>query len=437
MEVNNYLKMQKMMMMMSNNTNKKDDLYHVIHKVPSGDTPYVRAKHAQLVEKDPEGALVLFWEAINSGDRVDSALKDMAVVMKQLNRSEQAIQAKCGKVEEQIELLKRKLRLIYQGEVFHGKPTKTARSHGKKFQVSVKQETSRLLGNLGWAYMQKPNYMMAEVVYRKAQMIDPDSNKANNLGLCLMKQGRYSDANLVLQDILQGRLPGSEDSKTRKRAQEFKKSRYLMKPPHRILRIHFMISSNPQNSLNFKKWLQVENLEKGMCGESRPVFFRGVATIITKLFNIVEPDFAVFGKKDYQQWRLIQRIMSIYVRDLDFSIKVIGSEIVRDDDSLAMSSGNVHLSPEQRKQALSINKSLSRARIAAEKGHVNCQELRDMVIKAIHEAGGKVDYAEIVDQESSKAVEEITSPVVFCVATWFGKVRLIDNMEISIRNGDL
>ncbi|KAM6592008.1 hypothetical protein CsatA_014613 [Cannabis sativa] len=169
----------------------------------------------------------------------------MAVVMKQLNRSEQAIQAvlsfrglcskqaqdsldnvlidlykKCGKVEEQIELLKRKLRLIYQGEVFHGKPTKTARSHGKKFQVSVKQETSRLLGNLGWAYMQKPNYMMAEVVYRKAQMIDPDSNKANNLGLCLMKQGRYSDANLVLQDILQGRLPGSEDSKTRKRAQE-------------------------------------------------------------------------------------------------------------------------------------------------------------------------------------------------------------------------
>uniref|UniRef100_A0A803PG85 Pantoate--beta-alanine ligase n=1 Tax=Cannabis sativa TaxID=3483 RepID=A0A803PG85_CANSA len=133
-----------------------------------------------------------------------------------------------------------------------------------------------------------------------------------------------------------------------------------------------MISSNPQNPLNFKKWLQVENLEK-----------------------------------------------------------------VRDDDSLAMSSGNVHLSPEQRKQALSINKSLSRARIAAEKGHVNCQELRDMVIKAIHEAGGKFDYAEIVDQESSKAVEEITSPVVFCVAAWFGKVRLIDNMEIFIRNGDL
>ncbi|PON51968.1 N-terminal acetyltransferase A, auxiliary subunit [Parasponia andersonii] len=224
---------------------KKDDLYHVIHKVPSGDTPYVRAKHAQLVEKDPEAALVLFWAAINAGDRVDSALKDMAVVMKQLNRTEEAIQAvksfrglcskqaqdsldnvlldlykKCGKIEEQIELLKRKLRLIYQGEAFHGRPTKTARSHGKKFQVSVKQETSRLLGNLGWAYMQKSNFMMAEVVYRKAQMIDPDSNKACNLGLCLIKQGRYHDASLVLEDVLQGRLPGSEDFKSRKRAQE-------------------------------------------------------------------------------------------------------------------------------------------------------------------------------------------------------------------------
>ncbi|PON65316.1 N-terminal acetyltransferase A, auxiliary subunit [Trema orientale] len=240
MDVNNYSKMQK-----SATKGKKDDLYHVIHKVPSGDTPYVRAKHAQLVEKDPEAALVLFWAAINAGDRVDSALKDMAVVMKQLNRTEEAIQAvksfrglcskqaqdsldnvlidlykKCGKIEEQIELLKRKLRLIYQGEAFHGRPTKTARSHGKKFQVSVKQETSRLLGNLGWAYMQKSNFMMAEVVYRKAQMIDPDSNKACNLGLCLIKQGRYHDASLVLEDVLQGRLPGSEDFKSRKRAQE-------------------------------------------------------------------------------------------------------------------------------------------------------------------------------------------------------------------------
>ncbi|KAF5480954.1 hypothetical protein F2P56_001655 [Juglans regia] len=224
---------------------KEKDLYHIIHKVPCGDSPYVKAKHAQLVEKDPEAAIVLFWKAINAGDRVDSALKDMAVVMKQLDRTEEAVEAiksfrgccskqaqesldnvlidlykKCGKIEEQIDLLKRKLRLIYQGEAFNGRPTKTARSHGKKFQVSVKQETSRLLGNLGWAYMQKSNFMMAEVVYQKAQMIDPDANKALNLGLCLIKQARYDEAYAVIQDVLQGRLPGSDDCKSRKRGEE-------------------------------------------------------------------------------------------------------------------------------------------------------------------------------------------------------------------------
>ncbi|KAI4354417.1 hypothetical protein L6164_003279 [Bauhinia variegata] len=224
---------------------KKEDLYHVLHKLPYGDSLYGRAKHAQLVEKDPEAAVVLFWKAINGGDKVESALKDMAIVMKQLDRSEEAIEAiksfrslcskqsqesldnvlidlykKCGKLDEQIELLKRKLKLIYQGEAFNGKPTKTARSHGKKFQVSIKQETSRLLGNLGWAYMQKMNYMMAEVVYRKAQIIDPDANKACNLGLCLTKQGRYDEAQLVLEEVLQHKFAGSDDSRTRQRAQD-------------------------------------------------------------------------------------------------------------------------------------------------------------------------------------------------------------------------
>ncbi|EXC24179.1 Pantoate--beta-alanine ligase [Morus notabilis] len=189
-----------------------------------------------------------------------------------------------------------------------------------------------------------------------------------------------------------------------------------------------VVSCLENNGLGHETWVKVERLEKGMCGKSRPVFFRGVATVVTKLFNIVDPDVALFGKKDYQQLRIIQRM----VRDLDFAIKIIGSEIVRESDGLAMSSRNVHLSPEEREQALSISRSLSRARIAAEKGQINCRELKESVIKAIEEAGGRVDYAEIVDQESLVAVEEIKSPVVFCVAAWFGKVRLIDNMEIDM-----
>ncbi|KAF9688373.1 hypothetical protein SADUNF_Sadunf02G0190700 [Salix dunnii] len=204
----------------ANGGKKEKDLFHVIHKVPAGDGPYVKAKHAQLVQKDPEAAIVWFWKAINAGDKVDSALKDMAVVMKQIDRTEEAIEAKCGKVEEQIEMIKRKLRSIYQGEAFNGKPTKTARSHGKKFQVSVKQETSRLLGNLGWAYMQKTNFLAAEVVYQKAQMIDPDANKACNLAICLIKQARYDEAHSVLIDVTQGRMPGSGDVKARSRAEK-------------------------------------------------------------------------------------------------------------------------------------------------------------------------------------------------------------------------
>ncbi|PIN14327.1 hypothetical protein CDL12_13050 [Handroanthus impetiginosus] len=201
----------------------------------------------KLVEKDPEAAIVWFWKAINAGDRIDSALKDMAVVMKQLDRTEEAIEAvkyfrrfcpkqaqesldnvlidlykKCGRVDDQIVIIKHKLKLIYLGEAFNGKPTKTARSHGRKFQVSVKQETSRLLGNLAWAYMQKSNFLGAEVVYRKAQMIDPDANKALNLCQCLIKQARYDEANVVLRDVLQYKIPGSSDHKSRSRAEELR-----------------------------------------------------------------------------------------------------------------------------------------------------------------------------------------------------------------------
>eukprot|EP01018_Ginkgo_biloba_P031140 Gb_23420 [translate_table: standard] len=200
--------------------------FHVVHKVPVGDTPYVKAKHVQLVDKDPDRAIALFWAAINAGDRVDSALKDMAIVMKQQNRPEEAIEAikslrnrcsdqaqesldnvlldlykRCGRLDDQIALLKHKLNLIHQGLAFNGRRTKTARSQGKKFQVSIEQEATRLLGNLGWAYMQQSNYIAAEAVYRKALSIEPDNNKMCNLGICLMNQGRVSEAKAMLQSV--------------------------------------------------------------------------------------------------------------------------------------------------------------------------------------------------------------------------------------------
>ncbi|KAL2497598.1 Protein POLLENLESS 3-LIKE 2 [Abeliophyllum distichum] len=204
----------------------RSESFHVAHKVPVGDSPYVRAKNVQLVDKDPERAIPLFWAAINAGDRVDSALKDMAIVMKQQNRADEAIEAikslrhrcsdqaqesldnilvdlykRCGRLNDQVALLKHKLYLIQQGMAFNGKRTKTARSQGKKFQVSVEQEATRLLGNLGWALMQQNNYIEAEDAYRRALLIAPDNNKMCNLGICLMKQGRIDEAKATLRRV--------------------------------------------------------------------------------------------------------------------------------------------------------------------------------------------------------------------------------------------
>ncbi|WOL11734.1 protein SULFUR DEFICIENCY-INDUCED 1-like [Canna indica] len=212
-------------------------------KIPTGRGPYVRAKQLQLVEKDLDGSILWFWKAINERDRVESALKDMVVVMKQQDRTEEAIEAiksfrhlcsnqaqesldnllidlykKCGRVEEQIMMLKQKLRKIYTGKAFNGKTTKSARSHGKKCHVSIKQETARLLGNLGWAYMQQGNFIAAEAVYRKAQMIEPNANNGYNLSVCLIKEGHYDEARAVIIDVLNQGFSSETEGKALQRA---------------------------------------------------------------------------------------------------------------------------------------------------------------------------------------------------------------------------
>lgn len=202
------------------------DLFHIIHKVPAGDSPYVKAKRVQLIDKDPSKAISLFWAAINAGDRVDSALKDMAIVMKQLNRSDEAIEAiksfrhlcpfdsqesldnvlielykRSGRIEEEIEMLQHKLRLIEEGKGFVANRTKTARSQGKKIQVTREQERSRIMGNLAWAHLQLSNYEIAEGLYREALSLEPDKNKQCNLAICLMNMNKIANAKAVLDAV--------------------------------------------------------------------------------------------------------------------------------------------------------------------------------------------------------------------------------------------
>ncbi|KAI3745009.1 hypothetical protein L1987_58109 [Smallanthus sonchifolius] len=222
-----------------------NNLFHVFHKVPAGDSPYVRAKHVQLVDNNPSKAVSLFWAAINSGDRVDSALKDMAVVMKQLNRSDEAIEAiksfrhlcpldaqesldnillelykRSGRVDEQIELLQTKLKHIEENTSIDGNQTKFARSQGRKIQITVGQEYSRLLGNLAWAYLQQDHYKVAEEIYRKALSVEPDKNKRCNLAICLMYMNKMTEAKFLLSTVKESKRTRDMDEESYSKSYE-------------------------------------------------------------------------------------------------------------------------------------------------------------------------------------------------------------------------
>ncbi|XP_037461823.1 protein POLLENLESS 3-like isoform X2 [Triticum dicoccoides] len=184
---------------------------------PAVDSPYLRAKQEQLIEKDPNKAVPLFWAAINSGERIESALKDMATVLKQANRAEEAIEAirssrhrcpneaqesldnilldlykKCGRTKEQIEMLTVKLRMVDEDLASGRWKAKLSKSHGRVVYLSLRDEKARLLGNLAWAYMQSENYEEAEMLYRQALAMEADYNKECNLAICLMKMGKAS-----------------------------------------------------------------------------------------------------------------------------------------------------------------------------------------------------------------------------------------------------
>jgi pantoate--beta-alanine ligase len=167
-----------------------------------------------------------------------------------------------------------------------------------------------------------------------------------------------------------------------------------------------------------------ESLSSGLCGISRPTHFRGVATVVAKLFNLTLPHVAVFGEKDAQQLRIIKRM----VRDLNFPITIIPGPIVREADGLAMSSRNVYLSPEEREQALCLRRALDRVEELFRQGERKTSKLllamQEVVVKA---SAAKVDYIELVDDETLKPMVEVNKPCLVAMAVYVGKTRLIDN----------
>ncbi len=178
---------------------------------------------------------------------------------------------------------------------------------------------------------------------------------------------------------------------------------------------------------NFSTWVDETALTGSLCGSSRPGHFRGVTTVVTKLFNAVLPDVAIFGQKDAQQAMILTRM----VRDLNFPIKVITAPIVREADGLAMSSRNKYLTADERASALSISRSLFRARDSYKAGERDAFVAIDSIRSEIEDAGGVVDYIEAVSQDSLAEVETFDQPAIIAVAAFFGKTRLIDNIFLG------
>ena len=181
----------------------------------------------------------------------------------------------------------------------------------------------------------------------------------------------------------------------------------------------------PSENLVF---VDIKELGNGLCGAKRPGHFRGVCTVVSKLFNIVLPDRAYFGEKDVQQLAIIRRM----VKDLNFGTEIVSCPIVREPDGLAMSSRNLYLSPEERKAALSLSRSLSAAKELMRKGEKDAVKIREAIVAGISaEPLVKIDYAEIVDSADLSPVEKIEKPVLAAAAVYFGKTRLIDNFTFE------
>jgi pantoate--beta-alanine ligase len=174
----------------------------------------------------------------------------------------------------------------------------------------------------------------------------------------------------------------------------------------------------------YQTYIDLQPLSQHLCGASRPGHFRGVATVVCKLFNIVKPHVAIFGEKDYQQLLIIRRM----VRDLQFDIRIVGVPIVREADGLAMSSRNTYLSDDERRSALSLFLCLQQTRATLAQGVNNVRELvngaSELILSYPHT---KIDYIRLCDPETLEDVDRVERPTLMALAVWVGKTRLIDN----------
>ena len=193
---------------------------------------------------------------------------------------------------------------------------------------------------------------------------------------------------------------------------------------------HLIFHPTPEEMYlpDFCSFVDMNGLTKGLCGKTRPIHFRGVCTVVTKLFNIVTPDRAYFGEKDAQQLAVIKQMVS----DLNMPLEIIGCPIIREADGLAKSSRNTYLSKEERSAALVLNRSLVAAKANLEVGERNTAKLKELIRSILEEEPlARVDYVEVVDAMNLESVETIDKSVLVAIAVYIGKTRLIDNFTYN------
>ena len=180
---------------------------------------------------------------------------------------------------------------------------------------------------------------------------------------------------------------------------------------------------------DFCTYIDMDGLTKGLCGKTRPIHFRGVCTVVGKLFNIVHPDRAYFGQKDAQQLAVVRRM----VRDLNFDLEIVGCPIIREEDGLAKSSRNTYLSEEERKAAVILHKGLVKGEEMVSAGEKDVKKVLDAITEIIEsEPLARIDYVEAVDFDNIETIDTIEGSVLVAVAVYIGKTRLIDNFIVGV-----
>ena len=180
----------------------------------------------------------------------------------------------------------------------------------------------------------------------------------------------------------------------------------------------------------YKTYVKVHDLQDRLCGRSRPGHFRGVCTVVLKLFNIVNPDISFFGQKDAQQAIILKRM----AKDLNLDVKIDVLPIVREGDGLALSSRNIHLNPEERRAALSLSRSLKEAQIMMGSGERDTEKIIRQMREIIEKVPlVKIDYIDIVDMNGLEPIKKIDKEALIALAVFIGKVRLIDNIFVRTK----